>query len=271
MMASLAVAVLAAALSAEPSRPTTGVLLENLTWVEAEKVLTPDTVVVIPLGAQSKEHGPHLKLKNDFILAEYLKGRVRERAAVVIAPTVNYNFYPAFVEYPGATSLRLETARDLIVDICRGLARFGPRRFYVLNTGVSTLRALAPAAEALAADGILMRYTDLLKVLEPVEKQVSQQEGGTHADEIETSMILYMSPADVDMSKAVKDYHPGKGGLTRDPKQEGKTYSPSGVFGDATLATKEKGRRVTEALVEAIVKEIEDLRKAEPPVPARGP
>ncbi len=220
-MTLISAAVLAAVLSAEPSRPTTGVLLEDLTWVEAEKVLTPDTVVVIPLGAQSKEHGPHLKLKNDFILAEYLKGRVRERAAVVIAPTVNYSFYPAFVEYPGATSLRLETARDLIVDICRGLARFGPRRFYVLNTGVSTVRALAPAAEALAADGILMRYTDLLKVMEPVEKAVSQQEGGTHADEIETSMILYMSPADVDMSKAVKDYHPGKGGLTRDPKARG--------------------------------------------------
>jgi len=37
-----------------------GVLLEDLTWQEAEKVLTPSTVVVIPLGAASKEHGPHL-------------------------------------------------------------------------------------------------------------------------------------------------------------------------------------------------------------------
>jgi creatinine amidohydrolase len=255
----LSAALLAAALAAEPTRPAQGILLEELTWVEAEKVLTPETVVVIPLGAESKEHGPHLKLKNDFILAEYLKSRVRERSRVVIAPTVNYSFYPAFVEYPGATSLRLETARDMIVDICRGLARFGPRRFYVLNTGVSTARALAPAAEILAADGILMRFTDVLTVVEPVEKQVARQEGGTHADEIETSMILYMSPGDVDMSKAVKDY------LTRDPKKEGLTYSPTGVFGDATLATKEKGRIVTEALVEALVAEIEALRKAPPP------
>ena len=272
MIVLLPVAVLAAALASDPPRPAaTGVLLEELTWVEAEKILTPDTVVVIPLGAQSKEHGPHLKLKNDFIIAEYEKARIRERAAVVIAPTVNYGFYPAFGEYPGSTSLRLETARDVIVDICRGLSRFGPRRFYVLNTGVSTVRALAPAAEALAADGILMRYTDLLKVIAPVEKQVSQQEGGTHADEIETSMLLYMSPGDVDMSKAVKDYHPGKGGLTRDPKKEGMTYSPSGVFGDATLATKEKGRRVTEALIDAIVKEIEELRVAAPPKPQPPP
>ena len=100
-----------------------GILLENLTWIDAEKVLTPDTIVVIPLGAESKEHGPHLKLSNDFLMAEYLKLRVLEQSNVVVAPTVNYSFYPAFLEYPGSTSLRLETARDLIVDICRSLAR----------------------------------------------------------------------------------------------------------------------------------------------------
>ena len=83
-------------------------------------------------------------------------------------------------------------------------------------------------------------------------------------------MMLYMSPADVDMTKAVKDYHPGKGGLTRDPKKEGMTYSPSGIFGDATLATREKGRKVTEALVDAVVREIEDLRGVKPPE-ARAP
>jgi creatinine amidohydrolase len=240
-----------------------GVILENLTWIEAEKLLTPETVVVIPLGAESKEHGPHLKLKNDFVMAQYLAGRVRERAKVVIAPTVNYGYYPAFVEYPGSTSLTLETSRDMFVEICRGLARFGPKRFYVLNTGVSTMAALQPAAAALAADGILMRYTDILTITEAVEKTISKEEGGTHAEEIETSMLLYMSPEDVDMSKAVKDYHPGTGrGLTRDPNAKEKTYSASGVVGDATLATKEKGRIVTEAMVDGLVHEIEDLRKA---------
>jgi len=151
--------------------------------------------------------------------------------------------------------------------VCRSLARFGPRRFYALNTGVSTVRALEPAARALAADGILLRYTDVLKATSPVEKRVSRQEGGTHADEIETSMMLYISPADVDMSKAVKDYHPGQGPLTRDPKKanEGSVYSPSGVWGDPTLATREKGRIVVEALVEAVLTEIEELRKATPP------
>jgi creatinine amidohydrolase len=276
-MSSVLAAVLAAAVQAAvpvPGRPAArqempGILLEDLTWVEAEKVLTPETIVVLPIGAESKEHGPHLKLKNDFLIAQYLATRVRQKEAVVVAPTVNYSYYPAFVEYPGSTSLRLETSRDMIVDVCRGLSRFGPRRFYALNTGVSTLRALEAAAQALAADGILLRYTDILKALAPVEKRVAFQEGGTHADEIETSMMLYLSPLNVDMSKAVQDYHPGQGGLTRDPKKEG-VYSPSGVYGDATLATREKGRTVTEALVAAILAEIEELRKA-PVAPVAAP
>ena len=252
--------------AAERDRDSKGVLLEDLTWIQAEKALTPETVVVIPLGAAAKEHGPHLKLKNDWIMAEYLKRRILEKNRVVVAPTLNYGFYPAFTEYPGSTSLRLETSRDMLVDICRGLARFGPKRFYILNTGISTLRALAPAAEILRTDGILLRYTDL-KVTEPVERKLRKEPGGTHAEEIETSMMLYIAPETVDMAKAVKDYHPenGPGGLTRTPGGRG-VYSASGVWGDATLATREKGQAVVETLVAAIVREIEDLARS--PVPS---
>ena len=237
-----------------------GILLGDLTWIEAEKILTEKTVIVIPLGAAAKEHGPHLKLKNDWLIAEYLKKRVLEQSNVVVAPTINYHFYPGFLEYPGSTSLRLETARDLIVDVCKTLARYGPRRFYVLNTGVSTLRALQPAAELLAKDGLILRYTDLLKITGPVEKAIGKQEGGTHADEIETSMMLYMAPATVDMKKAAKDYHPSnERGLTRNPKGRG-VYSVTGIYGDATLATRAKGEQITKALVAGILKEIEELR-----------
>lgn len=238
-----------------------GVLLEDLTWLEAERVLSKETVVVIPLGAAAKEHGPHLKLKNDWVIAEYLKGRVLQQSDVVVAPTINYHFYPAFLEYPGSTSLRLETARDLIVDICKTLAGYGPRRFYVVNVGISTLRALQPAAETLAKEGIILRYTDLLKITGPVERAIGKQEGGTHADEIETSMVLYMAPRMVNMKKAAKDYHPSEvRRFTRDPKGRG-IYSPTGIFGDATLATRAKGERITKALVEGILKEIEYLRQ----------
>jgi creatinine amidohydrolase len=177
---------------------------------------------------------------------------------------VNYGFYPAFVEYPGSTTLRLETARDMIVDIIRTIARHGPRRFYVLNTGVSTIRALTPARDSLAASGIVMTFTDILAVGKSAEVRIRRQEGGTHADELETSMMLYMHPEFVDMSKAVKDYHPGAGGLTRDSAaavRDGKVWSRTGVFGDATLATREKGRILVEAQVKDMLAEIEALRR----------
>lgn len=242
--------------------PPRGVVLADLTWVEAERLLGPQTVVVIPLGAEAKEHGPHLRLDNDRRLAEYYRGRVLEAADVIIAPTINYHFYPAFLEYPGSTHLQFNTARDVVVDIVRSLAAYGPRRFYVLNTGVSTLRPLKAAADSLAALGIVLRYTDILTVAGDAERSVKQQARGTHADEIETSMMLYIAPDRVDMKRAVKDDNPDtQGGLTRRPDGPG-VYSPSGVWGDATLATREKGRVVVEATVAGILKEIAALREA---------
>jgi creatinine amidohydrolase len=243
------------------------VLLETLSWDEAEHILTPDTLVVIALGAESKEHGRHLQLNNDFLMAEYLKKRVLDAAPqnVVVAPTINYSFYPAFLEYPGSTSLSMDTARAMITDIVRSLAHYGPRRFYILNTGISTLRPLAQAATDLFKDGIVLRYTDLTKD-DPVEKKV-RQSGGTHADEIETSMMLYIAPETVRMKKAVRDLNPNQpGGLTRDPQGKG-TYSPTGAWGDPTLATREKGQAVVESLASTILKDIEELRQAAPQPP----
>jgi creatinine amidohydrolase len=240
---------------------TKGILLEELTWRGAEEVLRPETVVVIPIGAACKEHGPHLKLKNDWVLAEYLKGELLKNAAVVIAPTVNYHYYPAFAEYAGSVTLRLETARDLMVDICISLARYGPRKFYALNTGVSTIEPLELAAKILAVNGIQLRYTDILKLIGPAELSIKQEEGGTHADEIETSVMLFIAPSTVDMSKAVKDYnHQSKGKLTRHPNGAG-IYSPSGIYGDATLATRWKGEIVVRAIVRGILTEIDELQE----------
>jgi creatinine amidohydrolase len=252
-----------------PAPAAKGQRLEALTWREAEPVLTPETIVVLPLGAASKEHGPHLKLRNDLTLADYLTQRVVDSTAVVVAPTLTYHFYPAFLEYPGSTSLSLATARDMTADVVRTLSAYGPRRFYVLNTGVSTIRALEPAAALLAADGVLMRYTNLGARLEPASQGYREQDGGTHADEIETSMMLYIDPSSVDMTKAVKDYTPSTGGarLTRQRGGTG-TYSPTGIWGDPTRATRAKGQIFVEALVAGILEDITSLRSA--PLPTRS-
>lgn len=249
-----------------PSRPTSrerpGVILEETTWKEAEKALTRDAIVVLPLGAGAKEHGPHLLLSNDLLIANYFKERLVEARSVVALPTLPYAYYPAFLEYPGSTSLGLETTRDVVIDIVRSVARHGPRRFYVLNTGISTNAPLALAKEALARDGITLAYTDLRATLSGVEKRVAKQEGGSHADEIETSMMLVIAPSSCDMSKAVKDYDPNPhGGLSR-TQGTGDTYSPSGVWGDPTLATREKGEAIVEAYFDGILADVDRLAAA---------
>ena len=107
-------------------------------------------------------------------------------------------------------------------------------------------------------DMILMRFTDLSIAGDQAVKAVSEQPEGTHADEIETSMMLHIAPSTVDMSKAAKDFPKGTGPLT--PTNPAGRFSPSGIYGDATLATKTKGEKLTEGLVTDILKDIEALR-----------
>jgi len=239
---------------------TSSVDLENLTWVQAEQVFKAYDVVLIALGARTKEHGPHLPLKTDFIVAEYLKNRVAEQVPVAVLPTIQYGYYPSFLEYPGSVSIQAETFKNTVKDICRSMNGYGVRKFYVLNTGISTLRPLEEAAEELRQGGIILRYLSLPDVDRTLPQGLLKQEGGTHADEAETSMMLFISPENVDMSKAVKDYdsRPGRKGLTRNSHGSG-TFSPTGIWGDPTLATREKGKIIVEATVQAVVGQVRDL------------
>jgi creatinine amidohydrolase len=234
--------------------------LEDLTWLEAEQILDNYEVVLIALGARTKEHGPHLLLKNDFIMAEYLKDRVIKEVPVAILPTLQYGYYPAFLEYPGSVSLKAETFKNVVIDICMSMQGYGMKKFYILNTGVSTLRPLEQAAEELKRKNVILRYFNILEADKKIPSGYLKQAGGTHADEGETSMMLYISPDTVDMSKAVKDYdsRPNRRGLTRDPEGSGH-YSPTGIWGDPTLATLEKGEIIVETTVKEIIKEVQDL------------
>jgi creatinine amidohydrolase len=255
-----AVTTAALTLAALPVKASKSVILENLTWVDAEKTLKGFDVALIALGARTKEHGPHLPLKNDYVLAEYLMKRVADEVPVVVLPTLPYGYYPAFLEYPGSISIGAETFKNVIMDICRSMHGYGMNKFYILNTGVSTIGPLAEAEKELAARGITLRSLNILEVDDKLPAGLLEQEGGTHADEGETSMMLYIAPDTVDMSKAAKDFdpRPGRRGLTRDPQGKG-NFSPSGVYGDPTLATKEKGRIIVEATVAEIVRQVREL------------
>jgi creatinine amidohydrolase len=269
MAFTIAAAITTAQRPQTPSAARTGgQALADVAWPEAEKLLTASTVVVLPLGGASVEHGPHLRLNSEERLVRYLASRVQSAASVVLAPPLTYHFYPTLLEYPGSTSLSHDTSRDMTIDIVRTLAKFGPRRFYALNTGTTTMFALKAAADALEADGILLGYTDMRYHLNGarVPRRQAPARGAFHADEAFTSMMLAVDPASVDMTKAVREYGSGTGALTRQSDAAG-LYSASGVVGDPTLASKEQGQVYLDAVVSGALDDIESVRAARLPIP----
>jgi hypothetical protein len=154
----------------------------------------------------------------------------------------------------------------MTIEIVRSLARASVRRFYVLNIGVSTLQPLSKAAQTLADEGILLGYTDFNLRVRSAPAELRQSPIlVAHADEAETSMMLYIDPSAVEMSKAVREYAAGSGPMTRKRGAPG-VFSESGVLGDPTLATKEKGQILVETLVAGVLEDIDKLRTAALPV-----
>src|SRR6478735_7803510 len=120
----------------------TGVWLEDLTWQEAKARFDAGAVVVVPVGAASKAHGPHLPLKTDALTARALAQRLIERLPVVAAPVVGFGFYPAFTSFAGSQHLLADTFMALVRELIGNLRDHGVRRIAILNTGVSTEKPL---------------------------------------------------------------------------------------------------------------------------------
>ncbi len=242
----------------------TAVFLEKLTWPEAEKCFQSDAIFVIPLGAALKEHGRHLPLNNDKLIAIRLTEEIGKRLDITVLPVVETSYYPAFAEYPGSISFDFETSCAIVRETCAGLAAFGCRKIYVLNTGFSTMKVLARVQECLKTEHpqLQFSYTDFKNALEGDSRGLCRQEGGGHADEVETSMMLVLAPEIVALENAEPDYHGDKSGpLTRcaekaDEPDSKLVYSPTGAWGDPTLATREKGEAIVNALLDWIEKDL---------------
>jgi creatinine amidohydrolase len=126
----------------------------------------------------------------------------------------------------------------------------------VIDTGISTIK---PVAEIIAAPEFTGKAHHL-KVHEgprytKAVAELSEQTSGSHADELETSRMLALAPGLVDMRKA-EPSPPGKGG-GRAPltpfDATSVNYSPSGSWGDPTLATREKGDALLAAMAEDVM------------------
>lgn len=237
-----------------------GQYAENLNWKQVEAEFKSGALVVIPIGAGCKEHGLHLPMSTDKIVAEYLAEQMVQSHHVLIMPTLTYSRFPAFTDYAGSISLDTDVCTKMFVTMCEQWAEQGAEKFYFLNWAISTNRSLEPAKQRLARLGVEMAYTDLFEYSNLVS-DIEQQKGGTHAEEIETSIMLHIKPEVVKMELACEDFDDKPGKLTPNPDDPDPkaAYSPTGVWGNPTLATKEKGKIAVERLINFIGKDIELL------------
>jgi creatinine amidohydrolase len=229
---------------------TAGAYLGELSWVEAERAFA-SSVVIIPFAAGAKEHGPHLPTGTDQLVMEHLLDAAVSERQVLVTPPILHGWFPAFRDYPGTEIADAAVFQAYVAAVAESVVRHGATRLVFLNTGIgkATGLPLSIVARDIRANHDVPTLVVSWDDLETVEADalLEQQRGG-HADEAETSIILHLRPDLVDMQRALVDYR------TESKPQIG--YRPgkferateSGLFGDPTLATPEKGERLLEIM-----------------------
>jgi creatinine amidohydrolase len=233
----------------------------SLTWDTVKRRLEGGAAAILPIGAGAKQHGLHMPMATDQLFAEYFARALAERRDALNWPTLTYGFYPAFVAYAGSINLASRSFQGVVTEIADALLGFGARRVLILDTGLSTI---APVDSAIRAtrDPERLRH---LKVFagarfEETVRALKRQTYGTHADEMETSLMLAIAPELVDMARAkaspVSPNGPKSGPLSPNDASS-PNYSPSGSFGDPTLASADKGKRLLAAIIEDLLEAAE--------------
>lgn len=238
-----------------------GRYLGNLTWPEAAVALEESPLVILPFAAGAKEHGPHLAMNADQVVMEYLLDAAVEALDVLVAPPILHGWFPAFRAFPGTEVADPAVFQSYVREVAESLIRHGAQRLVLLNLGVSraTGLPLAIVARDLNVDHdlpiLLLSWDDL--ETDEVAALTDQRRGG-HADEIETSVNLYLQPERVHMERAVTDY--GAGRSTQIGYAPGHfDASGSGVFGDPTLATAEKGEQALAIMRASLLEALEQF------------
>jgi len=264
-------------------------LYEEMSWPECDAAAAAGAVAVLPFGTM-EQHGPHLPLATDIITSSSIARGAVERLcaeadpnrpppAVVLHP-VPYSFNEHHMDYPGTIAIGAHTVIDYVTDIGRSIAHHGFRRMVIVNGHGSNAPFMDVACRLItnqtAAICAGLSWWSLLTEEDYAWRESAWPGGFSHGCELETSLLLHLRPDLVDMSKAPRDMD--------DVQRSEHIYwdmvrptpvffqewfsrnSRTGVQGDATLATAEKGRLVYEAAVRKVAGFIAEFsRRAIPP------
>ena len=251
-----------------------------LTWKEIEQMPNKENVVIIqPVGA-IEQHGPHLPIAVDSAISLGVLGKalskLDDRIAAYALPCLYYGKSNEHAGFPGTITLSATTLLEVIKEMALSIYRSGFRKLVLMNSHGGQPQIMEIAARDLHQEHLDFAVFPLFTwrvphivgdLLTPKELEY-----GIHAGDAETSIMLSLLPEQVKMEQAIEEYPQN---LPEDSllDMEGKLpfawltkeLSKSGVIGNATVATKEKGDRILESVTDGWVKVIEDVYRFEQP------
>jgi creatinine amidohydrolase len=234
-------------------------VLAHATWQEVE-AFSRDAVVLIPAGSL-EQHGPHLPLFTDTLLATAVAGAVEQRrpADILLTPTLWLGASGHHLKFAGTLSADMETYMGAVASVVESLIPHGFTKFFVLNghggntepNGVALrkLKARYPNLTLGHSGYFAFASDEVATILEGPLKEIR------HACEAEASLMMHVQPELVRADRLRDD------GLWMNPPMRGVIHhfdeiTEEGSFGYATLATAEKGRRIFQIVVDKILQEM---------------
>lgn len=240
--------------------------LGRMSWKEVEEILPRNPVVLIPIGTV-EQHGPHLPVNADNMVADFVARRAADATDAYLVPAIHYGYSPLFRDFPGTISIRPETLTSVVRDVCEALFQQGFRRFiFVNNHGGNQPSCEQVARELKAAHGLVIGNIYPWNVGYAVMRDTYEDPASVygHGGEPETSAMMGMYPDDViaDLMNGRDPvtsgpFKPRRDNLIEIPGQNvgGTVYLdyrdqfPNGSSGDPSPATAERGRIWIERVV----------------------
>ena len=247
------------------------VLYWNLTKDEIEKLDKERTVIIIPIGS-IEQHGPHLPVSMDAEAAYLLAIKAAEAVdggGVYVAPPIFYGSCTATKNFPGTISIRQSTLIALIIDVLKGFASHGFKKFVILNCHGGNTAAIRMAIRELMEEGFkaFVGCIHWWGLIQDVVNEVREAEDYGHACEIETSFAYVLIPEKVRVDKIVRGrvdpehFYPRAGDIVN-AIHDWTELTETGIKGDPTKASREKGERMLTAFIERVKRSLEALRDA---------
>lgn len=227
-------------------------LLENITMKEFTKYLRNTKTIVFPFGT-IEEHGTHLPLHTDsFIIQQVLRMAAGKRK-FFLAPVMYYGVCTTTKDHPGTLSISPETLRRFSGDLVTEAYKKGLRNFLLISGhgGSLHMAALKETAEELIERlrGIKIAVLSPYDIVWKELSELSETPNDAHAGELETSIMLYLSP-DLVKGRAPEEYPRIPRPFTVKDKVK---YWPGGVWGNPRKASAEKGEKAVKIIVDRIL------------------